>query len=228
MDNGLIPNHHIDAPHWDDTDFEALEALLRARVPLFVPDQFLAGDLGLDHHPPFVGPEKQGRAASVLMPLIEGADGYHLLFTQRTEHLSAHPGQISFPGGRQENEDKDTIATALRETAEEVGIGAEHIHVLGDIGLYKTFNGFHITPVLAHVETGYQITADPFEVADVFEVPLRFLLARENHQHLSKEFRGVERHYYAMPYGERYIWGVTAGILVKLSQTLYAYVEKHR
>lgn len=226
-----VSGSHIVAPKWTSDDLALLYRLIKDRhkiTPLAAPQKYMAGDLGIDHLPPLVPPEKDGRKAAVLMPLIERADDHHVLLTRRTDHLSAHPGQVAFPGGRQEEKDADIIETALRETHEEVGITPNHVEVLGEIGLYRTFSGYHITPVLGVLQQGYEIVPDPNEVADVFEVPLAFLLDPNNHQHLSKEFKGFERHYYAMPYRGYYIWGVTAGILVKLSLSLYQHVQNHK
>ncbi len=226
-----VSGSHVVAPKWRQDDLTILYDLIKNNFkvsPQAAPQKFLSGDLGIDHLPAMVPSEKTGRKAAVLMPLVERDGGYNLILTRRTDHLTAHPGQVAFPGGRKEEADPDLIQTALRETKEEIGIDARYVNILGEIGLYRTFSGYHITPVLGVLGGNYTVTPDPNEVADVFEVPLTFLLNPDNHQHLSKEFKGFERHYYAMPYEDYYIWGVTAGILVKLSLSLYQHVQHHK
>jgi 8-oxo-dGTP pyrophosphatase MutT (NUDIX family) len=158
----------------------------------------------------------------VLVPLILRDDELTVLLTQRTDHLTDHPGQISFPGGRAEPEDADATATALREAQEEIGLHARHIDVLGALPTYTTGTGFVVTPVVALIEPPFTIEADPFEVAEVFEVPLSFLMSPANHRHHAIEFGGVRREFLSMPWqgvdadGEprRYfIWGATAAML---------------
>jgi 8-oxo-dGTP pyrophosphatase MutT (NUDIX family) len=163
--------------------------------------------------------DREPTQASVLVPLVQ-RDEVTVLLTQRTDHLNDHPGQISFPGGRAEPEDADAIATALRETEEEVGLNARHIEVLGALPTYTTTTGFVVTPVVALIEPPFTIDPDPFEVAEVFEVPLSFLMAPANHRRHGVETGGVRREFYSMPWqsGEpasrRYfIWGATAAML---------------
>lgn len=156
------------------------------------------------------------RPASVLVPLVDRASGVTVLLTQRTDDMPSHAGQISFPGGRRQAGDADAIATALRETEEEVGLARQFIQVIGTLDLYRTGTGYEITPVIGIVTSGFTIRADPREVADVFEVPLEHFLDEVNHKIGSRTWQGRERRYYAMPYGERYIWGATAGMLKNL------------
>ena len=158
------------------------------------------------------------RDAAVLVPLIERPDGPTLLLTQRTAHLPAHGGQISFPGGAVEPEDPDQRTTALREAQEEVGIRPDQVELLGRLDPYVTRTGFLVTPFVGLVHPPIAIDADPFEVADVFEVPLAFVLNPANLHRHSRELLGRPRHFYAIPYGERYIWGATAGMLVNLME----------
>ncbi|MGZ3183005.1 MAG: CoA pyrophosphatase [Telluria sp.] len=161
--------------------------------------------------------------AAVLVPLVERVEGLHVLLTLRTDHLSAHAGQISFPGGRAEEEDADPIATALRETQEEVGLHARHIDVLGTLPDYITGTGYRVTPVVALVTPPFTLEPDPNEVAEVFEVPLAFLMDGAHHQRLSFELpEGGRRSFYAMPYGDYFIWGATAGMLRNLFHFLRA------
>jgi 8-oxo-dGTP pyrophosphatase MutT (NUDIX family) len=159
-------------------------------------------------------------AASVLVPIVNHASGLTLLLTQRTTHLTDHAGQISFPGGRREPEDASVQVTALRETEEEIGLHRDRVDVLGVLPDYITGTGFQVTPVVGWIEPGFSLSADPFEVADVFEVPLDFLLDPNNHQLKNVVWQGHERQYYVMPYADRYIWGATAGMLRSLYHAL--------
>lgn len=147
-------------------------------------------------------------------------DDMTVLLTQRTANLAAHAGQISFPGGRIEDSDPDEVAAALRETREEVGIDPCHIQVVGRLDTYETRTGFRVTPVVGVLSPGFEIVPDPGEVADVFEVPLSFILDRANRRRHSLMRNGRLRHWYAFPYEHRYIWGATAGMLVNLAQVL--------
>ena len=158
--------------------------------------------------------------AAVLVPLIERADGLWVLLTERSATLKDHAGQISFPGGRQDPEDIDSVATALREADEEVGMPPPLVRVIGRLDTYITGTGYSVTPIVGLIRPPFPIEADPVEVADVFEVPLGFLMNPANHQKHSREYQGRTRHYYAIPYENRYIWGATAGMLVNLSRLL--------
>ena len=158
--------------------------------------------------------------AAVLIPIIRRDPELTVLLTQRTSHLADHAGQISFPGGRVEPQDPTMEETALRETEEEIGLARTHIALLGRLPEYITGTGFRVTPVVGWIEPGFSLTPDPFEVAEVFEVPLAFLLDPANHQQKSAVWEGRERQYYAMPYQTRYIWGATAGMLRSLYMAL--------
>ena len=136
--------------------------------------------------------------------------------------MPSHAGQVAFPGGRRQASDVDAAATALRETEEEVGIPARFVDVIGAVDLYHTGTGYEITPIVGIVTPGFTVRADPREVADVFEVPLEHFLDEVNHKIDSRQYQGRERRYYAMPYGERYIWGATAGMLKNLHFILTA------
>lgn len=162
------------------------------------------------------------RAASVLMPLVDREGGVTVLLTQRTDDMPSHARQIAFPGGRRQAEDVDAVATALRETEEEVGLDRSFVDVLGMVDHYRTGTSYEITPVVGIVTPGFTIKADPREVADVFEVPLDHFLDERNHRIDSRVWQGRERRYYAMPYGKRYIWGATAGMLKNLHFILTA------
>lgn len=158
--------------------------------------------------------------AAVLFPIVLRDDGQTVLLTQRTAHLKDHGGQISFPGGRVEEEDLSPIHTALRETEEEIGLAREHVEVLGYLPEYRTGTGFRVTPVVALVTPPFDLALDPFEVAEAFEVPLAFLLDPANHKRHSLHYRGALRHFFAMPYGDYFIWGATAGMIRSLTERL--------
>jgi 8-oxo-dGTP pyrophosphatase MutT (NUDIX family) len=173
-----------------------------------------------DLNPGETPPSAALRPAAVLVPLIDRPEGMTVLLTQRTAHLSAHAGQISFPGGRMEEIDADAVATALRETEEEVGLLRELISVVGRLDTYVTGTGFEITPIVGIVTPGYVLDIDPFEVAEVFEVPLSYILDRRNHNRQERESAGRTRVFFVLPYQGRNIWGATAGMLVNLAEVL--------
>jgi 8-oxo-dGTP pyrophosphatase MutT (NUDIX family) len=160
------------------------------------------------------------RPAAVLLLVVNHHEAPTVVFTQRTAHLADHAGQISFPGGRCDADDCTPERTALREAEEEVGIAAERIELLGRLPEYRTSTGFAVTPVVGWAEPPLDYRLDPHEVADVFEVPLAFLLDERNHRYESAFFKGRMRHYWAMPYGERFIWGATAGMLVTFHRVM--------
>lgn len=159
--------------------------------------------------------------AAVLIPLVMRPDGIRVMLTQRSAHLYDHAGQISFPGGRVEVEDVTPIATALRETQEETGLSAAYIEVVGTMPCYQTSTGFSITPVVGLVRPGFTLSADVFEVAEIFEVPLSFLADPANHRLYRGPLPdGRVRQYYAMPWQQYFIWGATAGMLRNLYHRL--------
>lgn len=151
--------------------------------------------------------------AAVLVPLVDRPEGTTVLLTLRTDHLNDHAGQVSFPGGRVEDCDRDTAETALRETEEEIGLERTHIEVLGYLDRYRTVTGFDIEPVVGWVKPGFTLTPDPFEVAEVFEVALDLVLSEENFRRETFVHKGRERHFYEIPHSRYHIWGATAGIL---------------
>jgi 8-oxo-dGTP pyrophosphatase MutT (NUDIX family) len=165
-------------------------------------------------------PGKPLRPAAVLVPLVDRPEGLSVLLTQRTAHLHDHAGQVSFPGGRLEQSDPDEIAAALRETEEEIGLARRHIEIVGRLDTYRTRTAYEVTPVVGIVTPPFELAPDDFEVADVFEMPLEFALAPRNHERHSRVFQGVERHFWVLPYKDRYIWGATAGMLVNLYEAL--------
>jgi 8-oxo-dGTP pyrophosphatase MutT (NUDIX family) len=160
------------------------------------------------------------RAAAVLVPIML-RETLTVLFTQRTHDMPSHPGQISFPGGKVEAGDADALHCALREAHEEIGLTADHVEPLGFLDSYRTGTGFLITPAVGLVRPGFTMTLAEREVAEVFEVPLAFLMDEANHQKAQRDWRGRQRHFYAMPYDGRHIWGATAGMLRNMHQRLF-------
>lgn len=159
--------------------------------------------------------------AAVLVPLVGRPDGITVLLTQRTEHLDDHPGQISFPGGRVEAGDADPVETALREAEEEIGLARRHVEVVGRLATYDTVTGFRITPVVGLVSPELSLELDAFEVSEAFEVPLAFILDAGNCERRTITFEGHRRETHALPYKGRFIWGATAGMLIRLRDNLY-------
>ena len=193
------------------SDFDV--ARLRERLKRSLPESAVYGDDG-------VGRERAATVAAVLVPIVSHASGLTVLFTQRTAHLKAHSGQVSFPGGRAEPGDASPEETALRESEEEIGLARDRVEVLVRLPEYFTRTGFRVTPVVGLVEPPLVLTPDPGEVASVFEVPLAFLLDARNHKRQTREYQGQTVGFYEMPYGDRYIWGATAGMIVNLVRVL--------
>jgi len=160
--------------------------------------------------------------AAVLVPVIDDGDDARVIFTQRTKTLRNHSGQISFPGGGIDAQDRSPEEAALRETEEEIGMSRRFIETVGRMPDYISGTGFRIKPVLAVVRPGFTLTPNPAEVDEVFEVPLSFLMNPANHSRGSRMFQGRERFFYEMPYGERYIWGITAGIVRSIYERFYS------
>jgi 8-oxo-dGTP pyrophosphatase MutT (NUDIX family) len=184
-----------------------------------------SGDIRLprgDHdlNPDFYDPQRRLKPAAVLIPIIERRPEPTVLFTRRTDHLAVHPGQISFPGGRLEPLDSGHEAAALRETEEEVGLPGQKVRLIGTLDTYITRTGYEIAPLVGLVAPPFPISPDPFEVAEVFEVPLGYFLAAGNRELCSRRFEGRDRHFYAFSYQGYFIWGATAGILVNLADVL--------
>ena len=187
----------------------AIRERLRRRPPFGL----VTGDQG---HRRF---SHQRTRAAVLVGIV-GRPAPTVILTQRTAHLRDHGGQISFPGGRMEADDPDPAATALREAQEEIGLTAASCRILGELNQYDTITGFRVFPIVAWVEPPVSFDPDPIEVAEVFEVPLAFVLDPAHHRRDSYRTGDVERSYWVLPYGERYIWGATAGMLVNLATLL--------
>jgi 8-oxo-dGTP pyrophosphatase MutT (NUDIX family) len=199
--------------------FERAQARLNLDVPAALNDPAAQGvrrgDLDLD---PTMW-ERAGVAAtkpaSVLIPVIDRGEPTVLL-TLRTPDLASHAGQIAFPGGRIEPDDVSPVAAAMREADEEIGLKTALIRPIGYLDLYLTFSGFRILPAVARVEPEFSLQLNPAEVVETFEVPLAFLMTPANHQRKTRDWKGIARDYYAIPFGDRYIWGITAGILRNL------------
>ena len=203
--------------------FERSRARLGFEVPAGLVDPTIipkSGDHGTDRMPEIVAREQPVRPAAVLIPVVDHPQPTVLL-TQRAAHLNDHAGQISFPGGKIDTTDATPLDTALREAEEEIGLSREFVDPIGYLDLYGTSFGFRILPTVARVRPGFKLRINHAEVDDAFEVPLAFLMDPANHQVHRKEFRGMERSYYAMPFAERYIWGATAGILRVLYERIY-------
>ena len=204
----------------DEIVHRVRERSMRLASGLPVPNPPVDSDFSLNGVVP--RPE-EFRPASVLIPLVNRTPQITVLLTQRTEQMPSHAGQVAFPGGRPQSGDASAADTALREAEEEVGLERRFVEVIGTFDLYRTGTGFEITPVVGIVTPGFTTRADPREVADVFEVPLEHFLDEKNHRIDSRTVgEGRQRLYYAMPYGQRYIWGATAGMLKNLQFILTA------
>lgn len=209
---------------------------LRLRLDRFWLEQRFEGRRGIPNAPQLSGdlsgtfgdhelnagmqPALPLKPAAVLVPVVDRPDQPTVLLTQRTAHLAHHAGQVSFPGGHIEPDDSGPAATALRETEEEVGLDRRHVRLIGHLDTYVTRTGFVVTPVVGIVTPPFALTPDPHEVAEVFEVPLAFLMDPANHHRCTATFDGTEWHFYAMPYGRHFIWGATAGMLMNLYRVL--------
>lgn len=209
----------VPATTWcGDAFFQRARQRLTLEVPSALTDPTapaVRGDLDLD-------PELWRRAgvvaakpAAVLVPVVDRAEP-SVILTLRTPDLTSHAGQIAFPGGKIDPHDVSPVGAALREAQEEIGLEPAFVEPLGYLDLYLTFSGFRILPTVARVGPDYALTLNRSEVADAFEVPLDFLMEPLNHQRQSRDWNGITRQYYAMPYLDRHIWGVTAGILRNL------------
>jgi 8-oxo-dGTP pyrophosphatase MutT (NUDIX family) len=203
--------------------FERARGRLTFDVPPGLSDPNIvppSGDPGTDRMLEIIAKEQPVRPAAVLIPVVDHPQPTVLL-TQRSAQLAEHAGQISFPGGKIDATDASPLDAALREAWEEIGLDRGFVDPVGYLDLYGTSFGFRILPTVAKVRPGFTLRISRAEVDDAFEVPLAFLMNPANHQTHTREFRGMERSYYAMPYAERYIWGATAGILRTLYQRIY-------
>ncbi|CAM9961697.1 unnamed protein product [Phaeothamnion confervicola] len=204
--------------------FERARARLNLDVPAALDDltaTAVRGDRDLDESLWEKTGAKATKPAAVLIPVVARPEPTVLL-TMRTPDLRSHSSQIAFPGGKIDPTDASPLAAALREADEEISLKKRFIDPIGYLDLYLTFSGFRILPLVARVDPAYEMKVNPSEVAEAFEVPLEFLMQPENHQKHKREWKGIERQYFAMPYEERYIWGVTAGILRNLYERIYS------
>lgn len=207
-----------------DLDAQSLRRLIEARLrgtrPSLAPEALrlpgTPGDLPAAMRPRLKA--KPPVPAAVLVPIVERECGLNVLLTLRAAHLRDHAGQVSFPGGRIEAEDESPAAAALRETFEEIGLAPDRIEVVGYLDTYLTITGYAVVPVVGFVRPEFSLALDEFEVAGVFEVPLRVILDPSNHRLRRREVHGVEVAYYEIPYEDHHIWGATAGMLVGLQQ----------
>jgi len=201
-------------------------ARARARLTLDVPEGLTdpnitpkRGDHDVDPVMAKIAAVRPIRPAAVLVPIVAHAEPTVLL-TQRAQHLPDHAGQVSFPGGKIDAGDESPLASALREADEEIGLARDFIEPLGYLDLYMTTLGYRIVPVVARVRPGFSLTLNTSEVDASFEVPLAFVLNQANVQRHAREWQGMTRHYYAITFNGRYIWGVTAGILRNLHERI--------
>ena len=202
-------------------------ARLRQRLTLTVPEGLTdpgmipaRGDHDADPVMRKIAEVRPIRPAAVLVPIVDHPEPTVLL-TQRAQHLPDHAGQVSFPGGKIEKDDKDPCASALREAREEIGLDRSYVEPFGYLDLYMTTLGYRIVPVIARVKPGFALKLNVSEVDTTFEVPLAFLMDQSNVQRHSRDWQGMTRHYFAITFGDRYIWGVTAGILRSLYDRIY-------
>jgi 8-oxo-dGTP pyrophosphatase MutT (NUDIX family) len=210
------------AQGWDGDE---LAALLTRRLRQTPPAQgdLIArprGDHDLQNDPAEIPDEAGAIEAAVLIPIVLHADGPTLLLTQRAAALRSHAAQIAFPGGRVDAGDGSPLVAALREAEEEIGLSRERVRAVGYLDAYLTGTGYRVTPVVGLVEPPLELTINPHEVDEAFETPLAFLMDPANHLRHSREWKGRHRNYYAMPHGDRYIWGATAGMIRNLYERL--------
>jgi 8-oxo-dGTP pyrophosphatase MutT (NUDIX family) len=200
---------------------------VRQRLSLDVPSALrdltapaVRGDLDLDPETWKKAGIVASKPAAVLVPVVDRSTPTVIL-TQRTADLPSHAGQIAFPGGKIEAGDATPVGAALREAEEEIGLASRLVEPLGYLDLYLTFSGFRILPTVARVQPDFALALNQSEVTEAFEVPLEFLMTPANHRRMSRDWKGIIRHYYEIPYQDRYIWGVTAGILRNLYERVY-------
>jgi 8-oxo-dGTP pyrophosphatase MutT (NUDIX family) len=204
--------------------FDRARARLALEVPRALTDPTAEGARGdLDLNPDVWqrAGVKATKPAAVLVPVIDRAEPTVLL-TMRTAELASHAGQVAFPGGKIDPGDESPVAAALREAKEETGLAPDFIEPIGYLDLYLTFSGFRILPTVARVRPEFTLELNPREVTEAFEVPLKFLMTPANHQRKTRDWNGFARDYYAIPFENRYIWGITAGILRNLYQRVWA------
>jgi 8-oxo-dGTP pyrophosphatase MutT (NUDIX family) len=202
-------------------DEEEFRALAPRRLHGAPPPVHARSDDDLNPGARMIPEGEEPRPAAVLVPLVPREGGLHMLLTERQPHLRRHAGQVAFPGGRIDETDESPIAAALRETEEETGIPPSFVEPLGFLDTYLTSTNYRVMPVVALLRPGFTVTPQAEEVADVFEVPLAFLMDPLSHERHSRDWQGLQRHYYAMPWQGRYIWGATAGMIRNLYSLMY-------
>jgi 8-oxo-dGTP pyrophosphatase MutT (NUDIX family) len=203
--------------------FERARARLSLDVPAGLTDASITpqrGDHDADPVMEKIAMVRPIRPAAVLVPVVDHPEP-SVLLTQRAQHLPDHPGQVSFPGGKIDQSDTSPLASALREAEEEIGLDRSFVEPIGYLDLYLTTLGYRIVPVIARVSPGFSLTLNVSEVDASFEVPLGYLMDQNNVERHARDWQGMRRHYYAITFGERYIWGVTAGILRNLHDRIY-------
>jgi 8-oxo-dGTP pyrophosphatase MutT (NUDIX family) len=207
-----------DDPFAPEAFFRRAAARLRSEAP--AANDAVSGDHRLN--PDYVPPANaRYKDAAVLVPIVARQPQAAVILTLRTASLRDHSGQIAFPGGKIGPEDGGPAAAALREAEEEIGLPPSSVAIVGYLDAYLTGTGFRVTPVVGRVAPDHPMAINPEEVEAAFEVPLSFLMSPENHRVGAREFRGVTRHFYEMPFGDRYIWGATAGIIRALYERVY-------
>ncbi|MFZ3358146.1 MAG: CoA pyrophosphatase [Xanthobacteraceae bacterium] len=217
-DRGVTLNHPA-----TENFFDRARGRLTLEVPPALSDpsaQGARGDLDLNPEMWVRAGVKATRPAAVLVPVIDRPEPTVLL-TLRTADLASHAGQVAFPGGKIDPGDKSPVAAALREAGEETGLAPSVIEPIGYLDLYLTFSGFRILPTVARVRPDFTLVLNPREVVETFEVPLAFVMSPDNHQRKTRDWNGLQRDYYAIPYENHYIWGITAGILRNLYDRVY-------
>jgi 8-oxo-dGTP pyrophosphatase MutT (NUDIX family) len=203
--------------------FDRVRRRLSLDVPVALGDPSapaVRGDLDLDPESWTKAGVTAAKPAAVLIPVVDRV-APTVILTQRTADLASHAGQIAFPGGKIDAGDETPAGAALREAEEEIGLAPALVEPLGYLDLYLTFSGFRILPTVARIAPDFALTLNRFEVVEAFEVPLDYLMTPENHRRKSRDWNGISRHYYEIPYRNRYIWGVTAGILRNLYERIY-------
>jgi len=203
---------------FSETDFRSRAATRLHGAPPEIPRR---SDDDLNPEARVIPTDEASRPAAVLVPLVPREDGLHMILTERQPHLRQHAGQVAFPGGRLDGDDEGPIAAALRETEEETGILPGFVQPLGFLDTYLTSTNYRVFPVVGILRPGFTVTPHAGEVADVFEVPLAFLMDPKHHERHSRDWQGRTRYYYAMPWNGRYIWGATAGMIRNLYSLLY-------
>ena len=204
---------------FDEAEFRVLAAQRLHREPMAT-ERFSDDDLNPQAR--IIAPGQTPIPAAVLVPLIVGEEALSVLLTQRTHDLARHGGQIAFPGGRIDQRDEGPVAAALRETEEETGIERSFVEPMGFLDTYLTSTSYRVVPVVGLVRRGFRLAIEAREVADVFEVPLAFLMNPDHHHKGSRAWQETTRFFHAMTYGERYLWGATAGMIRNLYSLLYA------